>query len=484
MKQKNSLLFSIIFVCFLKLLTSCEAEKNFTKDNKIIIKKCTMKDLNLSSDIKLNEAANYLKKLQTKNLKDNSNAKLVYDEKSGLYLDDEKGIYLSSEGKESYTFPVISSNITEKIKNITFNKNNNNEYDIYIVMYDFTKEDLNNYTKEVLAERDINFQALLKNGIEYPVEAQWFICFYTEALTEAPIDHGDLTGNFGHEFTWVTISSACFSGTDISGGSSSSSANSNEGDNNDSGAGGVLTSAVVDNEAVLPTVTDNPCKALADLSLPNSGDIKPEIDMLKTKLNETVEFGVEVEKSPYPNTDGTYNYPKTEKESDESNHVEISTGGFIIGAAHSHPANITYAIPSYGDLKWLEICVSNVPPIRQKHVFTMIVCKDAFGTVSVYGIKIKDILSFRSKVNAIWDSAKYSGKSVEQKQDEISKLEQIEYSKTNGQNNQLEKKFLEMFAGFGFDVLKATNDNLDNWTKLELDSSQPSGVKSVPCINN
>ena len=235
-------------------------------------------------------------------------------------------------------------------------------------------------------------------------------------------------------------------------------------------------------DPVLPTISKKPCKDLADLSKPNSGDIKPELDWLKTKLNETKEFGVEFEKKL--NYNGDIVYPKTEKESDESNHVELSYGGNVIGAAHSHPANITFAIPSYGDLKWLEILLSNTPPFRQKDVFTMIVCKDKAGTISTYAIKITSFSEFTAKINEIWDSSKYSGKSKEQKLDAINDLQKIECSKTNGQYDQLEKSFLEMYAGFGFDILKATDDNLDNWETLKLDNTQPSGVKSIPCTNN
>ena len=135
-----------------------------------------MKDVNLERNFKLNEAVNYVKRLQTKSLQENANARIVFDEKSGLYYDDEKGIYVSKDEKESYNFPIIQPDITEKVKNITFNKNANNEYDIYIVHYDFTKEDVKNYSKEALAEREIKYQALLKNGVEYPVEAQNIIC--------------------------------------------------------------------------------------------------------------------------------------------------------------------------------------------------------------------------------------------------------------------------------------------------------------------
>jgi hypothetical protein len=226
--------------------SSCETEKDFAKHNKIIVKKFSMKDVNLRLDFKLNEALNYLKRLQAKSLQQNCNAKLVYDEKSGLYYDDEKGLYVLKDGKESYTFPIIESDTTEKLKNITFNKNSSNEFDIYIVKYDFTKEDLNNYTKEALASREVKYQALLKNGVEYPVEVQWMVCIYVQAYVQVfPIDQGELTGNNGNDWTWVTVSSTCYSGVDSNGGPSgptdSTGANGNE--TGGSGSNGTTTNS-------------------------------------------------------------------------------------------------------------------------------------------------------------------------------------------------------------------------------------------------
>ena len=125
-----------------------------------------MKDIALQSDVKLQQGLNKLQSIKSKRLISNVNGRLVYDEKSGLLYDDEKGIYLEKDGKTSYTFPVFQLDPNEKIKNITFNKKTNNEYDIYIVDYDFSIEDTKNYSKEALAELEIKYQVLLKDGID------------------------------------------------------------------------------------------------------------------------------------------------------------------------------------------------------------------------------------------------------------------------------------------------------------------------------
>jgi hypothetical protein len=191
---------------------SCEAEKDIiVSDGKMIVKQCSMKDANLQSNSKLKQAVNKLKSIQSSNnfhVKADVNSKLVYDEKLGLFYDDEKGIYVKKDGKESYNFPIIQTDDTEKIKNITFNKNAFNEYDIYLVKYDYTKEDTRNYSKEALAQREVKYQAILKNGVEYPIESQWYICVITTTTETWSEEHEGFT----YICVTVIVSTECESG--------------------------------------------------------------------------------------------------------------------------------------------------------------------------------------------------------------------------------------------------------------------------------
>ena len=369
-------------------LSSCEAEKDFAKDSKIIVKRCSMKDVNLRSDIKLNNAVNYLKRLQAKSLQDNPNSKVVFDDKSGLYYDDEKGIYISKDGKESYTFPVIQSDSTVKIKNITFNKNSRNAYDVYIVKYDYSKEDLSNYTKEELNQREIKYQALLNNGVEYPFELQQIVCIdVTVVMTWIEV-HDNEPADL--QCSSIITSHQCIFD---SGGTCEDSSNGNDG-NPYSGGGSqdnniITTPAIDDGNSILPPVSENPCKDLADLAKTDEADLKPEIDWLKTKVTEPLEYGVEVERTT--TYEDLLTFPKNEVTSTEQYNISLKTGGRHIGSAHSHPIN-SYAIPSFGDIKWLRDCYADASTTRKQYVFSIIVCKDATDTINVYALKINNIL--------------------------------------------------------------------------------------------
>jgi putative chitinase len=220
----------IFLICLLVALSSCEAEKDFTTEagkGKLVVKHCSMKDVSMQSNLKLHQAVDKLKSIQANqmlNANNNPTAKMIYEENSGLFYDDEKGVYVSKDGKDSYNFPVIQTNSNEKIENITFNKNVNNEYDIYLVKYDYTKEDLNNFSKAVLSQREVKYYPLVKDGVEYPIEEQWFVCTHTVTTTTyTEVHEGEGPGGTGLVFVCVvSISESfnCIYGWDNGGGGS------------------------------------------------------------------------------------------------------------------------------------------------------------------------------------------------------------------------------------------------------------------------
>jgi hypothetical protein len=208
-QRKQITIISLLFMVL--LLMGCEAEKDVVQDDQMIVKRCSMNDFRLQSDEKLMKAVSKLNGFRPKRQQNGAMARMIYDEKTGLYYDDEKGIFVSKDGKESYTFPIFQVDPNEKIKNITFNKNESNGYDVYLVHYDFSKEEAEMYSKEVLSQRDVKYEVILKNDVAYSAERRWWICVDTYSYTnDAPLDNGNLTGNFGWQ--WVLVSRQCESG--------------------------------------------------------------------------------------------------------------------------------------------------------------------------------------------------------------------------------------------------------------------------------
>lgn len=196
------------------IFASCEAEKDFAENSKMIVRRFSMQEMSKKGDDKLVATVNKIKSLQRD--QSNENNKIVYDMKAGLYFDDEKGLFIQDGEKMSYTFPVIRESPSEKVQNICFNKNKAGDYDVYLVKYDYTKEQAHTMTDEQLKEAEKEFVTLLKDG--QVVNLFKYVCIdvvVTVTHTIAvPIDNGDLTGNFGYTTatftTTVTIASGCF----------------------------------------------------------------------------------------------------------------------------------------------------------------------------------------------------------------------------------------------------------------------------------
>lgn len=222
--------------------------------------------------------------------------------------------------------------------------------------------------------------------------------------------------------------------------------------------------------------SDDPCQDLKDLGNPLEGGMKPEIDWLKSKLDEPVEYGVEVERTTHSVT-GEMTYPKVRKTSQQHSSVLLQVGGNHIGSAHSHGKDIL-PIPDYGDLKWLLECYEYASAGRKQYAFNIIVGKNIItGSEIVYALKINDIDNLREGIDSVWYSLDYEGLDEDAKLKKILEKEAKEHS-LNGNN--FEKKFLEKYAGYGIKLFKANDESMNSWSELALDPDT-SLVTTTPC---
>jgi hypothetical protein len=208
--------------------------------------------MNSEKNTKLTKAANLLK-----TQKENKSAKIIYDTIFDFYYDDQNGIYIETGTKNTYTFPVFRSTSDGKIENILFTLNDKNEYDIYLVKYDLTKEELETLTNEQLSLIDKDYFGLYVDG---KVPAPELECIDILQQTVVPIDQGDLTGNFGYQTVWVVVASFCSWNLPGGGGegegegdSSNSSSNGTTGNSSsNSGNSGFVTSNTGATTAIVP----------------------------------------------------------------------------------------------------------------------------------------------------------------------------------------------------------------------------------------
>ncbi len=341
--------------------------------------------------------------------------------------DDEKGIYVSKDGKESYNFPVIQADSNEKIENITFNKNNQNEYDVYLVKYDYTKEDLQNFSREELAQRDQEYFPLIKEGIVYNEYARWMICIEIRVLKMVPINEGNLTGDFGYEAVWVTTSTQCESegevGPSTGGGGSGGSGSGSSGGGGagggstggSTGTGGGSSSQNAGSDSILSAAvadvdnsnqTNNPCQDL------KSNTVNLQFRQKLNTLNKPFYFNKDHETAFIETKNGNVKgFTFLESPSGENNHINIKDVLNPVSYMHVHTNDYTTIdsngetipvytakIPSGADLNnffWLQLKAyqQGVPPAQ---TYGLAISSEAIYT---FKLKINDYMAVTTALN-------------------------------------------------------------------------------------
>ncbi len=105
------------------------------------------------------------------------------------------------------------------------------------------------------------------------------------------------------------------------------------------------------------------------------------------------------------------------------------------------------------------------------HLFIIIIVSD---NGSVYSLKVDDIEVLSAIIEQDLENAK--GNTEEEKV--LNKKNQGKFSK-DAENT--ERVFLKEFGNYGLSIYKATDENLSNWTKLELDANDNENVTETPC---
>lgn len=233
---------------------------------------------------------------------------------------------------------------------------------------------------------------------------------------------------------------------------------------------------------------NKPCAQLKKLADPTKLNIKPQIDILKQKViaNVQQEWGVNFKKLG-PNSTSTdesqYTYNTVMVQGGPTD-VPMEIGESCIGSAHLHTIK-GYNIFSWKDVYNLYLAYSSTTISRRSDVAMILVVANPNNPSSpnVYAIKVDDIVTFYSKINADLNNALYK--------------DPVDVNKTfNNLNKSMlpffnnysssEYSFIQRFTGYGISLYKATDENLDEWNKLKKgvigNPLNPGGVESVPCI--
>lgn len=142
---------------------------------------------------------------QTKQRK--ATSRMIEDTVYNYIINTDQGKYIEDGAYNSYTFPVSKADISpdSKIENVLFSLNNSGEYDTYLVKYDFTPEELLNFSEEDLNSHEVNYTYIGEDG-----KAAVLICvdIYREECGP-PREGNNDGGSIDPECTWVLQSSTC-----------------------------------------------------------------------------------------------------------------------------------------------------------------------------------------------------------------------------------------------------------------------------------
>lgn len=245
-----------------------------------------------------------------------------------------------------------------------------------------------------------------------------------------------------------------------------------------------------DDEAIvtlpLPGSANTPCGQLQTLLVSDPDNkklvpnIRPEIRWLQGKVDETVEYGVEIKKSINFNND--MEYTPTRVESESSSEVILNTGRLRMGWLHSHTRDKS-GMFSFQDIMFLRNGYEETSEEYRNEIFTIMVCRDKTDRtkINTYAVKVDDIVALRTKINAIWNDADYASFTEDLKMTTIHEKQTNDYYYYF---DELEFSFLMQFANSGLSLYKA-DEQLTTWVKYELEAdagfNPPFRVKQTPC---
>lgn len=154
-------------------------------------------------------------------------------------------------------------------------------------------------------------------------------------------------------------------------------------------------------------VNPTPCEEVKKIGDPTKTNIKPNVDLLKQKVNSAQnnnEIGFVTKRNRNPDLSWTYN--NTNVVSANESEIDLNIGYSYIGGGHSHP-NTSYAMFSFGDVKHLKESYEIARDENQNEVFFLLTCKNKTGIVNTYVLKVDDINALTTQVDSVLDNQNF-----------------------------------------------------------------------------
>ncbi len=215
----------------------------------------------------------------------------------------------------------------------------------------------------------------------------------------------------------------------------------------------------------------------ANLIDPTTANIAPDLEHLKTLVDEAGENGVSFEKNGST-------YSSTNIAATTSLSMALPAGGDVYAGAHTHPNWGAYPMFSWGDVFALfQMYGAAATNVKNEVTLFLVAREDILSpNVNVYAITINDFSSFRNQIQADMNSIRNdprlpSSPTTSNYYDVLNE----DFGSPFETANNIERSFLDSFKNHNISLSKA-NEDLTNWSKLTIpESSIDIGVTETPC---
>ncbi len=431
----------------------------------------------------------------------------------GFSIDISDYTFIEKGNENSYTFAILNPNNTS-LKNIVFSTKNNIDFNQYYIEYPGIKdsttstlnigiEDLENTTNKISFSGDCFSLQEIDGAFFYPSDGG------EPTFTEGPCfgnHHTDGNPALGYpagdsicgQSIILLLDAACLhegggddapadtgTGNSNSNSGSTSGGSNNNGSTTPGGGGGnsssttptniphphhgiIITTPVLATAVNDPNIAPSPCDQLKYLS--NNTDVNNAINILKTKVHDNNEFGYEIV-TKIDQTSGDSVLTTSDIIIGENFTTIIEYGANVFGAIHNHPEN-GQAIPSWGDVRWLQkSATSQRYPRNDGYNVSIIVVRNVNNPSSppnIYSLTIDNTSHLSNEVNAVWTSSTYASiADTGERTQEINKYYGQKYADVQNSPEGMEVRFLGLFNNYGISLNKY-NNSTNKWEKLTL----------------
>jgi len=490
------------------LLVNCE--KDTIEETNEIVKKEETQESNFriktikTAEIQQNEVVfGKLKKLGATLIKEKENiqGKDVYSSAYDFTINTDFARYIeTTDGTyHSYTFPIERIEDNGLLENLFLSLQNDGTYRALIVTYKLTeleKEDLLVGIFPEEFENDVTYTEIddedLLTDIFSVYEVSCADITIQYCTSEANHPGGEFADGSPCNAVAYSIRRICSGGSDGSGYNPDEGTGGDDGAGNDAGGGTSTTTDTTDptdtitGDVDLPVITTptiipdsvSPCETLNNLIDPTKANIKPDLEHLKTLVEESQENGVSFKKSGE-----TYNSINISP--GLSLHITLPISGDVYSGAHTHTDD-AYPMFDWGDLFGLFHMYDQANINVKDEVTLFLVSQDYLSpTTDVYAVVINDIDAFALKIQQDINSLRVTDPIAFLSTDDRVKVKVLNEKYGIGFDNSdnYERIFLESFKNHNISLYKA-NEDISNWSKLTIpESVVDMSVNKVPCVN-